>query len=197
MDFPINIELDKFKIAVIGGGKVAYRKCVTLLEFTENITVISNSFIDEFNYIKDRITIIEDNYREKYIKEVNLVIASTNNRNINYKIGVYCNDNNKLVNVVDNKEISNFNFCSYIKKGDLLIGVSTNGKSPSLSSKIKEELEEKYDGIEEYIEILGLIRTEVINNIKDTDEKKLILSSLIRLDLEGLKAEYKKYKKKN
>lgn len=56
------------------------------------------------------------------------------------EIGLYCRAKNKLVNVVDNIEISNFTVPSYIKRGDLLISVSTGGKSPSLSSKIKKKL---------------------------------------------------------
>lgn len=63
------------------------------------------------------------------------------------------------MNVVDNIEISNFTVPSYIKRGDLLISVSTGGKSPSLSSKIKKEIEERYtEDYEEYLNVLGDIR---------------------------------------
>lgn len=63
------------------------------------------------------------------------------------------------MNVVDNIEISNFTVPSYIKRGDLLISVSTGGKSPSLSSKIKKEIEKRYtEDYEEYLNVLGAIR---------------------------------------
>ena len=66
--------------------------------------------------------------------------------------------------------------------------ISTGGKSPSLSSKIKKELEEKYDdSYEEYINILGEIRQKVIKNYKNISERRKVLKDLVNLDLEELK----------
>ncbi|MFA4009325.1 bifunctional precorrin-2 dehydrogenase/sirohydrochlorin ferrochelatase [Clostridioides difficile] len=104
------------------------------------------------------------------------------------EIGLYCRAKNKLVNVVDNIEISNFTVPSYIKRGDLLISVSTGGKSPSLSSKIKKEIEEIYtEDYEEYLNVLGDIRKEVIKKYEDKSKRKDLLNMLITLDLEELK----------
>ena len=56
--------------------------------------------------------------------------------------------------MVDDKELSNFTVPSFVKRGDLLLSVSTGGKSPSLSSKIRKDLEEVYDeSYEEYVEL--------------------------------------------
>ena len=145
MFYSINLELDKFEVVIIGGGEVAYRKCKNFLDFNKKVKVIAPKFIKEFQELSNKVELIEDIYKEEYIKDSFIVVAATNNKDVNKAIGKYCNLNNKLVNVVDSIELSNYTVPSYIKRGDLLISVSTGGKSPSLSRKIKKELEAQYD----------------------------------------------------
>ena len=188
MFYPINLKIDDMKIVIIGGGKVAYRKCMNFLAFNKKVKVISQDFIEEFEEIKDQIEMIKDSYDEKYIKDSFVVVAATNNKDINHKIGVYCNQNGKLVNVVDDKKLSNFTVPSYVKRGELLLSISTGGNSPSLSAKIKRELEETYDeSYGEYIELLGLARKKIIEKNKDIKERRKKIKALIDLSVEELK----------
>lgn len=188
MLYPVNIELQDLEITIIGGGEVAYRKCINFLRFEKTLKVVSNNFIDKFDELKDKIQIIKDTYKEEYIKNSFIVVAATNDKEVNKIIGIYCRENGKLVNVVDDIKLSNFTVPSYIKRGDLLISVSTGGKSPSLSSRIKKELEETYDdSYEEYINLLGKMRKEIINNNEDISLRKKKLNELINLNLEELK----------
>lgn len=117
MLYPINLDIENIKITIIGGGKVAYRKATNFLDFGKKVTVVSKEFIDEFDKIKNEIDMIYDVYNEKYIQDSFVVVAATNNKDVNYKIGTYCNKNGKLVNVVDDKELSNFTVPSYVKRG--------------------------------------------------------------------------------
>lgn len=188
MIYPINLNIENMKITIIGGGKVAYRKATNFLDFGKKVNVVSKEFIDEFKKIENKIEIIYDEYDEKYIKDSFIVVAATNNKQINHKIGVYCNENGKLVNVVDDKELSNFIVPSYVKRGELLISISTGGNSPSLAAKIKKELEEKYDdSYEEYIKLLGLARKKIINENKEINERKQKIKALIDLSIDELK----------
>ena len=188
MLYPINLKLDELDVVIIGGGEVAYRKCKNFLEFNKNVTIVSNQILNKFYDLKGNIKIIKDDYKEIYIKDASVIIAATNNRELNMEIGLYCRAKNKLVNVVDNIEISNFTVPSYIKRGDLLISVSTGGKSPSLSSKIKKEIEERYtEDYEEYLNVLGDIRKKVIKKYEDKSKRKDVLNMLVTLDLEELK----------
>lgn len=188
MLYPINLKLDELDVVIIGGGEIAYRKCKNFLEFNKNVTIVSKQILNKFYDLKGNIKIIKDDYKEIYIKDASVIIAATNNRELNMEIGLYCRAKNKLVNVVDNIEISNFTVPSYIKRGDLLISVSTGGKSPSLSSKIKKEIEERYtEDYEEYLNVLGDIRKEVIKKYEDKSKRKDLLNMLITLDLEELK----------
>ena len=194
MLYPINIELENINITVIGGGEVAYRKCKNFIEFGKKVKVVSKSYIKEFEEIKEHLDMIIDEYKEKYIKYSYIVVGATDNKEINKKIGIYCRENGKLVNIVDDKQISNYTVPSYIKRGDLLISVSTNGKSPSLSSKIKKEISKTYDdSYEDYIRLLGETRELVLSKIENKLEKRKVLNSLVNLTLEELKLEKEKY----
>ena len=196
MLYPINIEIKDMGITIIGGGEVAYRKCKNFLEFGKRVKVISKEYINKFEELKDKLEIINDEYREEYLKSSFIVVAATNNKEINREIGIYCRENGKLVNVVDNIELSNFTVPSYVKRGDLLISVSTGGKSPSLSSKIKKELEEKYDdSYEAYIDILGELRKEIIKKYEDISVRRKKLRALVNLDIEELKELMIEYQK--
>lgn len=193
MLYPINLNLDDIEITIIGGGEVAYRKCKNFINFGGKIKVISLNFIDKFKNIESKIEMIYDTYSEDYIKSSFIVVAATNNREINKKIGLYCRENGKLVNVVDDISLSNYTVPAYIKRGDLIISISTGGKSPSLSRKIKDELKEKYDeSYEEYINLLGIAREKIIKKYDLISERKKLLNSLVNLSLEDLK-EYIKY----
>lgn len=195
MLYPINLKLEDMEITIIGGGDVAYRKCKNFLEFGKKVKVVSKGFIDKFYDIEANIELIEDIYKEEYIKSSFIVVAATNDRNINEEIGIYCRNNGKLVNVVDNIELCNYTVPSCIRRGDLLLSISTGGKSPSLSSKIKKELEEKYDdSYEEYINLLGECRVNIIKNYDDIKERRRILNQLVKLSLEELREVLKDYR---
>lgn len=76
---------------------------------------------------------------------------------------------------------------SSIKRGDLVISVSTMGKSPMLASKIRKELEEKYtDEYEEYIFLLGEARNIILQKFND-EEKRQMLKSIIDMNIDKLK----------
>ena len=188
MFYPINLKIDDMKIVIIGGGKVAYRKCMNFLAFNKKVKVISQDFIEEFEEIKDQIEMIKDSYDEKYIKDDFVVVAATNNKEVNHKIGIYCRQYNKLVNVVDDIDLSNFTVPSFVKRGDLLLSVSTGGKSPSLSSKIRKDLEEVYDdSYEEYVKLLGEARDNIIENTSDIKERRKKLKELVDLSFDELR----------
>ncbi len=194
MLYPINLKIDNMKITVVGGGKVAYRKCMNFLDFDKKVRVVSKDLIEDFDDIRNKIEIIEDNYKEKYIEDSFIVIAATNNKDINEDIGMYCKEHNKLVNVVDNIELCNFTVPSYVKRGDLVLSVSTGGKSPTLASNIRKKLEKEYDDTyEEYIKLLGEARESIIKNGIDIKIRREKIKNLVNLSMSELKKEVNKY----
>lgn len=178
-------------ITIIGGGKVAYRKAKTLLAFGGKVTVIAPCFYESFESIKDEAVIEERslNHVEDSLRESFIVIAATDNRELNERIGKFCDTHNMLCNVIDNKQLSSFIVPAYMKRGDLIISISTNGKSPSLTKKIKEELETTYDvSYGPYVDALGRIRDQVLAQVTDEAEKRHILYRILEMNLEELEA---------
>lgn len=193
MYYPIMLDLSQFHITIIGGGRVAYRKACSLLAYKGSLTVISPSFIKEFEEISDKIKLIKAPYDESYLKGSTLVIAATDDKVCNDAIGNYCATYHLLCNVVSNEALSSFIVPSSVQRGDLTLAVSTNGKSPALARKIKEELEVQYDtSYEEYVSLLGEIRQQIKEKVKDEGERKELLKGLLALNISELKA----YKRK-
>ncbi|MBS4537890.1 bifunctional precorrin-2 dehydrogenase/sirohydrochlorin ferrochelatase [Clostridium sp. D2Q-11] len=188
------LNLSGKKISIIGGGKVAFRKTLNLLEYSRDITVISPKFIKEFEQINDKINPIKSKYKEELIKGSFIIIAATDCRKTNKEISIYCKNNNILCNVVDDVDNSNFIVPSTFKRGDLSISVSTNGKSPSLSKKIRTKLEKEYPvDYEDYIKVLGEIREIILKKFQDSKKKKDLLNELVDLSYEELIERRKNY----
>ncbi|CEQ29005.1 precorrin-2 dehydrogenase [[Clostridium] sordellii] len=188
MNYPIMIDLMGKEITVIGGGKIAYRKVNNFLKFGYEVTVVSREFIEDFKKIENKIKIIKDEYSEKYIKDSFIVVAATNNKKVNESIGMFCRSNNKLVNVIDDQKLSNFIVPSCVKRGDLVISISTGGKSPSLASKIRKDLEIQYDdSYEEYLILLGELREQILEKYNNPSIRKDLLNKIINLNYDELK----------
>ncbi len=186
MFYPMMINLKGKKVTIVGGGKVAFRKAKKFLEFNCDVKVVSPLFIKDFDSIN--VKFIYDEYKSDYLKKSFLVIATTSSKKVNESIAIYCKENDIMCNIADDIELSDFIVPSSIKRGDLVISVSTMGNSPSLSAKIRKEIEINY-GVEyeEYVDILGDIRNLVLEKCTDKDEKKEILNELVNLDIEELK----------
>ncbi|CEN79377.1 precorrin-2 dehydrogenase/sirohydrochlorin ferrochelatase family protein [Paraclostridium sordellii] len=188
MNYPIMIDLMGKEITVIGGGKIAYRKVNNFLKFGYEVTVVSREFIEDFKKIENKIKIIKDEYSEIYIKDSFIVVAATNNKKVNESIGMFCRTNNKLVNVIDDPKLSNFIVPSCVKRGDLVISISTGGKSPSLASKIRKDLEIQYDdSYEEYLILLGELREQILEKYNNPSIRKDLLNKIINLNYDELK----------
>ena len=172
--FPIFINLDKFPCLIVGGGKVAYRKALSLQEFNADITVISPKFckplieLAKFNKIK----FIKKSYSTEYIKNFKIVICATNNEKINQTVYNDCVKEGTLINVVDAPALCDFIMPANVKRGDLTISVSSQGKAPFYVKEIKEKLEAvispKYD---EIIQLAGQFRNHLLSKINNNSSK--------------------------
>lgn len=182
MYFPIMIELENRKVAIIGGGKVAYRKALKFLEFNGDITIISPEIIDEFKNLD--IKIVYKDYKKEYIDGFDLVIAATNNKKLNLEISRDCEDKKILFNNSDSNR-SDFVLPSIINSEGLIVSTSTNGRFPTLSKMVREDFEEKYKKYDdEFLDNLEVLRKIVLE--KDRENSKKIFKNALELDNEKL-----------
>jgi precorrin-2 dehydrogenase/sirohydrochlorin ferrochelatase len=176
--YPVFLNLKGKKTVVVGGGKVAERKILALLQATADITVISPEITERIRRekIKGRIRHICRQYKKGDLKKVFLVIAATDSARINEKVS---REAPGLVNVVDTPDVCNFIVPSVIKRGPLTIAVSTSGISPALSRSIRQELEQYYSKeFSAYLNSLRTIRSDAMKVIKDPQKRGEFLKAV-------------------
>jgi precorrin-2 dehydrogenase / sirohydrochlorin ferrochelatase len=164
-DYPVFLRIHKKTCIVVGGGRVALRKVRMLLDCGGKVKVVSST--SHFNLLrlagKKAIRLIQRDYRPGDLRGAAIVIAATNQQEINRRVAEEAKRGGALVNVVDDPEPSSFILPSYFRKGGLTLAVSTGGKSPALARKIKTELQKNFG--KEYATLLLLIG-EVRSSLK-------------------------------
>ncbi len=143
--FPLNIELGKKTILLIGGGEVAERKLDLLMKAEAKVTILAPSFTDYLLSFKENknLIFIDSEYTVSILDKHNFsfIIAATNNEKLNTQIACDANERNILVNVVDRPEICDFIFPSILERGPVTVSVSTGGASPVLARMLRTKLE--------------------------------------------------------
>jgi len=157
--FPVFLNLQGRLCVVLGGGAVAERKVRTLLETGARVKVISPELTAGLSRFekKGRIEYRCRSFRRTDLRGAFLAIAATSNRAVNelvFRQGI----RQKIpVNVVDDPEQSSFIVPSLVKRGDLILAVSTSGKSPALAKALRRRLEKEIGP--EYTLWLKLLRS--------------------------------------
>lgn len=166
--FPAFLNLSNKLCTVIGGGAVALRKILALLESQASVRVIAPTSITSVQQLfrDQKINLLEKAYEPHDLDGSFLVVAATNNREVNADIARLCNAQQILCNIVDDPDAGNFHFAPAYVCGDLKIAISTNGASPALASKIKSDLALQYP--EEYLPFLQYLR-----RIRETVKEKI------------------------
>lgn len=186
--YPISLELSGKKCLVVGGGQVAERKILSLLEQQAKVEVLSPKLTENLQALQEKnfFAWSDSAYTTKYLDGHFLVIAATNQPSLNEQIGRDCQARNILVNVIDQKEAGNFIVNAHFEQGDLQIAVSTGGISPAMAKHIKEQLAKMY-GMEYKIalEIVKEARLEALATIPDGEKRRSFLQSLAQMDLAG------------
>jgi len=190
--YPILLNIQGKKCLVVGGGEVALRKVQMLVEHGANVEIVSPTFCPQLNQlVKDgTIQAIHRDYETEDLNDVFLAVAATDDIKTNEKVATEARKIGILVNVVDKPDISDFIVPSYFRRGDIIVAVSTSGRSPALARKIRGELERDFKA--EYAQ-LAVIASEVRNELKqrgitisgDDWQEVLNLNSLIELIRQG------------
>jgi precorrin-2 dehydrogenase / sirohydrochlorin ferrochelatase len=188
--YPIFLNIQNKKCVVVGGGNVAWRKVCSLKEVGARVIVISPEFCPELEK-EEGIERIKQKYNKEFLKDALVVIASTDDEEVNKNIYYDAIEKGQLVNVVDRPEFCSFIVPSSIVRGDLSVCISTGGASPALARNIREHLEKQFGNeYSEFTKILAETRRKILSEVKDESVRRDILQSIAGLDmLEVLKKE--------
>ncbi|MGN6180340.1 MAG: TSUP family transporter [Mucilaginibacter sp.] len=145
--FPVFVKLNELHTVLIGAGNVGLEKLTAVLNNSPlaRVTVISKTIVPEIHNLAgqyDGVKVIQKAFEENDLDIADIVIAATNDNELNKYIRQSAHDRKLLINVADKPELCDFYLGSIVQKGDLKIAISTNGKSPTVAKRLKEVLNE-------------------------------------------------------
>jgi siroheme synthase-like protein len=142
--FPLFINLTGRFCLLAGGGEVAARKAQVLLDFGAALAVVDPAPSDVIRSLEQQglLTIRERAYGGPgEIAGAALVIAATDNRELNRRIAGDAEAAGIPVNVCDDPELCGFFFPALVRRGDLVAGISTSGGCPALAARLRRQLD--------------------------------------------------------
>lgn len=137
---PLNIDMSDRCILVVGAGSVAGRKIRALLKAEAIITVVAPQVSPEINQLASNnpLNLVIRQYRSSDLDRVFLVVAATNDTQVNSTIASEASQRGILVNVTDASAQGNCQFPAMLQRGDLQIGVSTHGRFPGFAAAVRD-----------------------------------------------------------
>lgn len=184
--YPVSLNLVGKQCLVVGGGRVAERKIITLIDCGAQVIVVSPRLSDGLVALaqEKKFRHRDREYRIEDLEGVFLVISATDSREVNRQVAADCFERNIVINVADDPEYCNFILPAVVRRGDLSISISTGGKSPALAKKIRQELEFQYgDEYTVLLEYLGRIRKQVLAEVPSQERRQEIFNRLVNMDL--------------
>ena len=183
--FPMFVDMTERECLIVGGGNVAYRKVMVMLDFGAKVTVVAEDICDELRKLTiddtaDRILFIKRMFERKDCDGMEMVIAATDDNALNHEIAEYCKAKGIMVNAVDQKADCSFIFPSYIKEKNLVAAFSSGGNSPVLTQYLKgKEQEILTPFLGELNEYMGQIREKVIAEYDTEAERKRVFKEIL------------------
>lgn len=179
--FPMFLKLKGRQCLVVGAGKIGEPKIGGLLETGARIRVVAlaaSAAVREWA----RAGKIELELRAFSADDLDgafLAVVATNSRGLNERVYHEAQRRGVLCNVVDVPDLCDFFYPAIVRRGDLQIAISTAGQSPSLSQKIRQQLESQFGpGYAAWVAELGETRKLVLASDLDKERKLDLLHSL-------------------
>ncbi len=153
MFFPLFVNVENKEVLIVGGGKIGGRKAQTLREYGANVTVYSEKVTEEAILADENIKVVNKNVSndeaeiKELVKKYFLVVAATDDMELNDRISHVCMSENILVNNVSSKTEMNAMFGAVVKNDEFQIGIGSYGKSCRRSKALKGKVQELIDEI--------------------------------------------------
>lgn len=176
--YPTFVNVRGKQCVIVGGGKVAERKVLSLLRLGATIRLISPEVTSRLasEIKKGKIEYVSRHYKSGDLEGAFLVIAATSDQKINRLVA---SESPCLVNVVDAPELANFIVPSVIQRGLMTIAVSTSGISPAMAKSIRLELQDFYgSSFGKYLVFLKKLRKKVLTDINCRKSRRRLFKEI-------------------
>lgn len=179
--FPIHINIEYKTVVIVGGGHVATQKVASLIPAKANIVVVSPTLDDSLLPLVEagQITWREKEFEPRDLDDASLIIAATNDTSVNEAVQEAA-QHWQLINRADAQAESDFITPATVRRGPLVLTVSTTGASPALARKIKADLEEQFDEIyDDYVCFLQQARLMIAAKFEKGQQRRAALQALL------------------
>lgn len=170
--FPIFLKLESLDTLIVGGGTVGLEKLNGLLKSspTARITIVSETFLQPIRDLAaqfKKVRLVERTFRARDLQSKDLVILATDDKNLHERIRLQARKKRILVNVADTPGLCDFYLGSVVTKGNLKIGISTNGKSPTIAKRMREYFEDVLpENADQLLDNMQRIRDQIKGDFK-------------------------------
>src|SRR5579863_7868701 len=184
MYYPLMLKVKGEPCLVVGGGSVALQKARALRRSGAQVTAVSPSFSPAFRRLPVRR--VKRPFRKADVSGRVLVIAATDSPRVNGAVSAACRRRGIPVNVVDVPELCSFIVPSILRRGPVVIAVSTGGQSPPLAKALRRRLEAVLPrSLGKLARRLGAARRNILRALPPSLARTRLLKGLVR----GLKLE--------
>ncbi|MBV8115243.1 MAG: bifunctional precorrin-2 dehydrogenase/sirohydrochlorin ferrochelatase [Silvibacterium sp.] len=183
---PIFVKLAGRRCLLVGAGAVALQKIPSLLAAEANLRVVAPGVGPEIAALASeaRIELIRREFLPSDLDRTFLVIAATDNPDVNSAVYRAALERNILCNSVDDPPHCDFYFGSVVSRGDLQIAISTAGESPALAQRLRQEIDEQLPrDLGPWLHDLGQLRREVLAAHPASEKRKLLLHQLAQREV--------------
>ena len=169
--FPVFLKLENLRLLIVGGGAVGLEKLNAVVSNSPatKITLVADTISEEIKTLAEKhssIELIERSYRHEDLHGVDLVIVAVDDKQASAAIQKDAKEKSILINVADTPELCDFYLGSVVKKGNLKVAISTNGKSPTIAKRLKEIFNDSLpDQVDDLLENMSTIRGKLNGNL--------------------------------
>jgi len=184
--YPIFLDLSNALCLVVGGGAVAQRKVRGLLKAGATVRLVSPEVTKTISGLAERgrIQVVRREYRSGDLSGATLVFAATDNGEVNRLIRDEAGNLGVPVNMADDPGLCSFVVPSVVRKGPILVALSTSGLLPSLTKRLKREIAEHVvKDYPVYARKVGRFRRFVIGEVEDRATRRRILDAVSSADV--------------
>lgn len=182
--FPLFIELSGRRVLIVGGGRLALHKAKMLSPYGAELTAVAPEFCTELEAIEG-LTLTRRAFEPGDVEGAEIVIAATDERDVNRTVSALCRERGIPVNVVDELSECSFVFPALLRRGALSAGVTTAGCSPTAAAWARDLLDEALpEGFEDVVAWLGSLRMELKARIPEQRRRSVLFRRLFELAME-------------
>ena len=180
--FPFFEDIENKRIAIVGGGYAAKEKFFKLYRFTHNITIVAPEMV--FAVPKD-VEVKKKIFAAPDAEGIDIAIISTDNATSDKFAQQLCRNKGIRVHVVDHPEMSDFDFPELCKKGDMVVGVTSSGKSPASAAYVRGEIDKMIpDCMADIIKRLGEALPNLDSHVEDGKQRSNVMGMMFDYLLE-------------